>query len=565
MGKIIGRITEVSGIISKAELNELLPPYIVESGKVYDAPRINNLVKTRVGLDVVICQITGEYYAEKAIKGNFTGYFVNLVVKGYLSNNSFIQGMRTLPIVGAEVEMLDSEDLQIIYAQKIDESLAIGKDLYNSSQVIRLDINKVIPSHIGIFGNTGSGKSNTLTKLLSEYSTFIKNTKSAKIVVFDLNNEYVDDAICDKCNKKEYYISTRNMSGDSVPINIDDLDEDQWCVMLGATEATQRPVVKTAFHDKKTESDYENSIRNMIVNGQWNLFRALRYNLDQYIDNISGFNWHSQQNKFYYQGPERIYEDKAEFEICLNRIKVTIPEDKFDGFLFKLYFATITHISYGTQYEYIEPLLRRADKLIRDFKKVFEDTDKDDLFDEKSIAIIHLADANRDMREMIPSIVSNNMFKHQMDIKGKDKIRNIVNIVIDEAHNLLYEEDTTSKHQTITLETFEKIVKEGRKYGLFLCLASQRPSDISATIVSQLHNYFIHKLVNPLDITRIRKAVAFLDEESMNMLTVLGPGECVLSGTCVNMPLFMKVDQVKAEYRPNSDNVVLIGKNGILK
>ena len=64
-------------------------------------------------------------------------------------------------------------------------------------------------------------------------------------------------------------------------------------------------------------------------------------------------------------------------------------------------------------------------------------------------------------------------------------------------------------------------------------------SDISQTIISQMHNYFIHKLVNPLDLSRIRKAVAFLDENAIDALTVLGPGECVVSGTGVNMPCFV--------------------------
>lgn len=59
--------------------------------------------------------------------------------------------------------------------------------------------------------------------------------------------------------------------------------------------------------------------------------------------------------------------------------------------------------------------------------------------------------------------------------------------------------------------------------------------------------------------------MAFLDENSMNALTVLGPGECVVSGTGINMPCFVKVHQLEKTYRPNSENVVLFGENGILK
>ena len=80
-----------------------------------------------------------------------------------------------------------------------------------------------------------------------------------------------------------------------------------------------------------------------------------------------------------------------------------------------------------------------------------------------------------------------------------------------------------------------------------------------------MHNYFIHKLVNPYDLNRIRKAVAFLDENSMNALTVLGPGECIVSGTGVNMPCFVFIDQLELKYRPSSENIQLFGENGIMK
>jgi len=66
-------------------------------------------------------------------------------------------------------------------------------------------------------------------------------------------------------------------------------------------------------------------------------------------------------------------------------------------------------------------------------------------------------------------------------------------------------------------------------------------------------------------LNRIRKAVAFLDENSMNALTVLGPGECVVSGTGMNMPCFVKIQQLEKKYRPNSENIKLFGEGGILK
>ena len=94
-------------------------------------------------------------------------------------------------------------------------------------------------------------------------------------------------------------------------------------------------------------------------------------------------------------------------------------------------------------------------------------------------------------------------------------------------------------------------------------LASQRSSDISQTIISQLHNYFIHKLVNPSDISKIRKAVAYMDDSSLDFITILAPGECIVSGTAFQMPTFLYVKQVEINKRPNSENVILIGEKGL--
>lgn len=187
----------------------------------------------------------------------------------------------------------------------------------------------------------------------------------------------------------------------------------------------------------------------------------------------------------------------------------------------------------------------------------------ENLFKDKNIAIIQLANVNRDMIELIPSMLTNQLFNHQVSIKQGERANEIINIVVDEAHNLLYEDNTDSRHIKITLEAFERAIKEGRKFGVYLWISSQRPSDISQAIISQMHNYFIHKLVNPYDLNRIRKAVAFLDENAMNALTVLESGECVISGTGVNMPCFVKVKQLEKQYRTNSENIKLFGEKGI--
>lgn len=565
MGKEIGRIVEVRGIRIKAELYELFPPYIVERGRTYIAPRINAYVKTKVGLNEIVCQITGEF-CDETNKGQFTGCFLELSVKGYFEGNMFVQGLRLLPMVASTIELLDENEFKNINNSGSNKSFSIGKDLFDSTQEYTLCFDSIIPSHVGIFGNTGSGKSNTLTRLLYEYARVLRKYNGGKILLFDLNNEYGTDSICDRKEKKIYCLTTRNDRGDKIPINFDELQEDEWCLLLNASEATQRPVIKTAYKDNRTEEDYKELIGRMIKTGQFHLVRSMQYHMSDYIDGIKNFDWHS-TNEVYYvktQSTEKVYANTEGFERYIDNIKIKMPEDRLNAFLFKLYFATAIHMGYGTQYEFISPLLRRAEKLLSDFNKIFVDSNES-IFMDSNVAIIQLANVNKDLIELVPAIITSHLFQEQVNAKQGNEIKNIINIIVDEAHNLLYEDNTNYKHSKVTIEAFEKAIKEGRKFGLFLWISSQRPSDISQTIISQMHNYFIHKLVNPYDLNRIRKAVAFLDENSMNTLTVLGPGECIVSGTAVKMPCFVHMDQLEKEYRPSSENVKLFGEAGILE
>lgn len=303
----------------------------------------------------------------------------------------------------------------------------------------------------------------------------------------------------------------------------------------------------------------------MIKTGQHALIKSMQYHLAEYISGISEIFWHSKNEVFYVNMSDRpIYSDEERFKTVYDQIQVNIPQTSLQKFLFKLYFATSIHIGYGTQYEFISPLLRRAEKLVNDFEKVFEDCERN-IFDDTNIAVVQLANVNRDMIEIIPSILTTHLFNQQIENKDNNSVNKIINIVVDEAHNLLYEDDTDSRYSRITLDAFERAIKEGRKFGLYLWIASQRPSDISQSIISQMHNYFIHRLVNPYDLNRIRKTVAFLDENSMNALTILGPGECVVSGMGMNMPCFVKIQQLDKKHRPNSENIKLFGEGGILK
>lgn len=587
MGKIIARIVEVRGISVKAELLELLPPYYSISGRVYQAPKINSFVKTKVGLDTIICQIKGEYYNEyyrsktssesdalKIKNSDKTAYYLDLNVIGYISNNNMIQGLRILPIVSANIEMLDDKDYSVIYKTATNEDIFLGKNLFDSSKDVQCNINKLFVSHIGIFGNTGSGKSNTLTAIMQQYmfKVFSTNTNKSKTIVFDLNNEYGKNSIIPESFKKIYNLKLKG-DGDKIPLEFDFLSEDQMCIFLNATEKMQTPIIKQTYklfnkirNGNIDENYFKSLLESVILNSRVPLFKKIRFNLRNYLQNIDRFECFHETNIYYVdENGIKFYNGSNEMKNAIGNIRINIPTDALDLFMFCLLFIIARENDGGTVYEYISPLIGKYEKLKDEFSKVFDlNASNFDLFDnDKKMVVIQLGNVNNDLKEIIPHLISSIQFENQMNYKEQYGMNDtILQIVIDEAHNLLYEDETDRIH-TAGLYIFEKIIKEGRKFATFLYIASQRPFDISNTIMSQLHNYFIHKLVNPNDIAKIRKTVAFMDEQSLDFITILGPGECIVSGTAITIPQFIKVNQVDKESRPNSDNIILIGANGI--
>lgn len=570
MDKDIGRIVEVRGINVKAKLFRLLPPYLINNGIVVSAPKINSFVKTKVGLDTIICQVNGEYNVEKEDKA--TDYYIDLTVKGYIDHGKFIQGLRMLPIVSSNLSLLNNDDYAIIYDFDKDHSFFIGKDLFEINKDIYLNFNNLMPTHIGIFGNTGSGKSNTLANVYSHYIKELNGyvSSNAKVLLFDLNNEYGNNSICNKQHKVIYNLTTRKQSSKRIPFSFENITEDEMSILLNASIKTQIPTIKHAFKSLKEEHEeeyYLKYVKNTIRNNQKDLFFAIRFRLNEYIKNINNINWHSNALNFYYSKDDetRIFNNSSDFDsIVLNNIQINLPAEPLDRFKFELCFSIIRECEHGVNSEFLLPLLTRAEKIFNDLKKVFDFEDNSDIFENKNLAIIQLGNVNNDMTMIVPSLISSVIFRRQLEKKQGEEIKSIINIVLDEAHNILYKEDDLAVHNNL-LEKFEKIVKEGRKFGVFLTVSSQRPSDISGTILSQLHNYFIHKLVNPNDLNQIRKAVAFLDENALNFLTILAPGECILSGTSLSMPIFIQIEELDNETKPNSNNVVLFGRDGIIK
>lgn len=576
---IVGRITRVDGVRAAATFFERMQPHLVYRGKATSAPRINSFVETGVGLDKVVCQIVGEHEAEYDKRSEVDeaghmipegGFVVDLEVRGHISNDTFKGGLRCLPIVGATVETLGDDDLKLLYSSDGSKPMPIGRSIFDETKTIYLDAGKLIASHIGIFGNTGSGKSNTLASILNKYITSIPSgNKNARVLIFDLNNEYGGDAVVAASQKKVYRLDTRKHSGaQRIPIDLNKLDVDSWGTILRATQKTQMPILRRAFTRWREYSSAEivNEVKQALVNKRKVLFFTLRDYCSDYIEGIENIGFNGTTSGFYYLGSNNYINGNKDIT---QRISVRADLSDLQRFYLCLVLAVSRAAESGTNFEFVQPLLPRAKAVIGDLAKLFEHQqycEFSTVFDDKNCVVVQLGDVNEASREMLPSLLSELVLKDAADAKGNGRAKKITTIVIDEAHNLLgYDDQKSDLIHGNTLRIFEKIIKEGRKFGVFLCIASQRPSDISTTITSQIHNYFIHKLVNPNDVDRIRRTVSFMGESSLSMLSALGQGECIISGPSLYMPQYAYIEQLDDSNQPNSNDLKLYGDDGILR
>jgi DNA helicase HerA-like ATPase len=204
------------------------------------------------------------------------------------------------------------------------------------------------------------------------------------------------------------------------------------------------------------------------------------------------------------------------------------------------------------QNEHIAPAINKLKSKQADIRKVFESGAQGDLF-ESNVVVIALGDVNLEMRKSIPLLLAKKIYEdHKRLGEGRT-----LNIIIDEAHNILSQESfrESESWKDYRLETFEEIIKEGRKFGVFVTISSQRPNDISHTITSQAHNYFIHRLINQKDLQSIASAVSYIDKLTEDSIPTLPTGTCIFSGIAGQMPLKLAILPLEQQLQPRSATV----------
>lgn len=229
-----------------------------------------------------------------------------------------------------------------------------------------------------------------------------------------------------------------------------------------------------------------------------------------------------------------------------------------------VYLHLIYNLSFNhVQFEHISPLIQRIESNSSFIDKIFEIESEENLESEESfdyITVISLRDCNVDAKKIIPLLIAKESYDSHKNsnFQNNDKT---YHLIIDEAHNILSEQSDREAEswKDYRLSIFEEIIKEGRKFGYYLTVSTQRPYDISPTIMSQIHNFFMHRLVNDNDLKMLNNTISTLDQLSKSRIPTLTPGQCIVTGTSFDSPMLIQIDLLdEISERPDSDNSNLI-------
>ena len=602
----IGDVYSVDGRTVKIRVDKNKnSSHLIYKGTLIKNVSVGSYVKILKGFMPIIGKVESEYIVEdketgeKDYQDTAKSIGRSLIVKliGFLENGQYCRGVNELPLIDNECYLLTKNEFDLIHSfgGRQDEYIRIGTLSNDPLVPFQLGIGRLFSSHIGVFGNTGSGKSYTLSKLYRQLFVHYAGNQQFKsnshFLFFDFNGEYSKPkAIVE--DKKVYKLSTRKPEGEGkMPMEANDLlDLNLLCIFANATEKTQRPFISRSIDLYKkinkdedpalNETHFKNALKAVIkrilimsdnVKGDLliNYVEAiLPKNWDEHTGADRGlkvdFGFHA-LSKCYYttSGGVNIYFNASPNQIERLKIYNQVAEYSFDenilkNFIHIMYLRLIYDVLDNRAVnEHIAPAIQKLKSAEKDIDKVLDFTDQADMWNNHNVVVIDLSDVNIDTKKRIPLLISNKLYNEH---KKQGRNNGHLNIIVDEAHNILSYQSTRESEEwkDYRLEVFEEIIKEGRKFGVFMTIASQRPSDISSTIISQLHNYFIHRLVNQHDIEQVNNTISYLDKVSVESLPILATGVCVVAGQLADMPVVVKIDRIEDENKPDNETLDVV-------
>ncbi len=408
----------------------------------------------------------------------------------------FDEGINNYPLINTEVYSISSETKKSIINISSTYKLQVGNSFGNDDLVNEANPDILLGKHLGVFGNTGSGKSCTVTSIIQGLKRRLYTSSGTdvsikpKIIIFDSNDEYAQ-----AFNDTEFRY--KKISKSKLKLSHTKLSDSEYFKFFGASQGVQAPLLKQALTKLRPNGFFSlQDIINMINDLISTNSRELDRNGNKTRSNFSFNQWTNWTNTM------------------INRIERIIENNEL--------------------------------KLIIDDHAV---NTIDQIFDDNSNEIFLIdSDFDREELDIVMFLFAKLVYK-----KYQTDGPNII-LVLEEAHR--YINDYDNKDYKLGNYYIEKIAREGRKFGISLVISSQRPSELSKTVISQCNSYIIHKLTNKHDIEIVSRFLSYNSREYVNSLTSLERQHALICGEAFGFPDITRI--FNASPTPNSNDPEIV-------
>lgn len=572
----------------------------IVDGLVYLKPNINvyeygNLIDKHIVFEGAGSRIIGEI---QSINESF------FVVKpiGEIVNNSFVYADINKPAFSSKCRLINKEDLDIIFYNNTKDNIKIGTSALYKNYEIRLGINSFFSNHFAILGNTGSGKSYSVAKIIQEI--FYDSNKipfRSNIFLFDAYGEYQQTFLNigknnPNINYKLYTTDLRDKNNEIIKIPFYLLKVDDIALLLNIEDVRQLQIIEKALklvvYFKKGTSDVikqkddiiARSLLDIIFSGKnpseirnkiitiLSKFNTEDINLDVSLTK-GGWTRSVRQCIFIDEGNKF-----ADIELVIsylesfisNGFELSLPNGNFfydiEDYYNALEFALISEGIFNSEkvFDYANVLKIRLNSIINgEYASYFKYTN----YVTREMYIKSLLTTSSGKKAQVINFninfVDDRFAKTLVKIYSKllfdytssmDKRASIpFHIILEEAHRYVQNDTDT---RMLGYNIFDRITKEGRKFGILLGLISQRPSEISETAISQCSNFLVFKMFHPRDLEFINSVITDVDNGSINKIKNLHPGVCMLFGNAFKMPTIANIDRPDPEPLSSNCNIV---------
>jgi hypothetical protein len=484
--------------------------------------RVGSYLKISDNENAVLVAIIENF--QIAVKDDGTqDYIIEAFPLGVLRDGKFERGGDALAIPPKKVEPASIEDIRQIYGSSLaaKDRFCFSKLTTNQEVEVPVDGNKFFNKHIAVVGSTGSGKSHTVAKIIQQAvaskGSFALN--NSHVIVFDIHSEY-RSAFPDA-----NFIDSANLVLPYWMLNGEELEE--FFLDTEANDHNQRNVFNDAvIMDKKAKhngSEDEEHRIHLDTPLPFDIRKVLQHAIDRNTEMLDTGDVYASGKK---AGQPKLTQGSLHGRLTnfVNRLESKINDRRLDFFLGERSKATSFEETLRSILGYT------ADKY-------------------SNVTVIDLSGVPFEVLSITVSLISRLIFEHGYFYKRlrcqenpDEKINNDAPILLvyEEAHKYVPNSEL-SKFRASKI-SIERIAKEGRKYGISLLLASQRPSEISETIFSQCNNFIAMRLTNPVDQGYVRKLLPDSLGSLIDKMPAFKQGEALLVGESIALPSVVQID-----------------------